>query len=65
MDNVLIAREGYIYTNGETYAHTIRLGVNDSVDNWYEITESDYEEILKEQDENASLEEEQRGGLLL
>ena len=45
MDNVLIAREGYIYTNGETYAYIIRLGINDNPDNWYEITEQEYAEI--------------------
>ena len=42
MDNVLVSKEGYIYTNGETYAHIIRLGVNDSADNWHEITEEEY-----------------------
>lgn len=51
MDNVLIARDGYIYTNGETYAYTIRLGKNDSKDNWYEITE-EYQEILKPTNED-------------
>lgn len=45
MHNVLIARGGYIYTNGETYAYIIRLGINDSPDNWYEITEDEYNEI--------------------
>lgn len=45
MDNVLIAKEGYIYTNGDTYAYTIRLGVNDSADNWHEITE-EYQEAV-------------------
>ncbi len=50
MDNVLIAREGYIYTNGATFAYTIRLGVNDSADNWYEITEAEYTAILAEQE---------------
>lgn len=48
MDNVLIAREGYIYTNGETFGYTIRLGVNDGADNWHEITEEEYEKIQKE-----------------
>ena len=51
MDNVLIARDGYIYTNGDTFAYTIRLGINDSADNWHEITEVEYEEILKQQEE--------------
>ena len=45
MRNVLIASDGYIYTNGETYAYTIRLGVNDSADNWYEITEAEYQSL--------------------
>ena len=46
MDNVLIAREGYIYTNGETYACIVRLGVNDSADNWHEITEAEYQDKI-------------------
>ncbi len=52
-DNILTARDGYIYTNGETYAHIIRLGVNDSADNWYEITEEEYNKIIN----SESLEE--------
>ena len=50
MDNVLIAKEGYIYTNGETYAYTIRLGINDSADNWYEITEEEYQTLIEPND---------------
>ena len=46
MDNVLTAKEGYIYTNDETYAYTIRLGVNDSADNWYEIPIEEYQEAV-------------------
>ena len=41
MENVLFAKEGYIYTNGETFGYVIRLGVNDSADNWYEITDDE------------------------
>ena len=48
MLNVLIAREGYIYTNGVTFGYTIRLGANDSVDNWHEITEEEYATIQEE-----------------
>lgn len=51
MPRLLIARDGYIYTNGDTFAYTIRLGINDSADNWHEITEVEYEEILKQQEE--------------
>ena len=49
MHNVLVAKDGFIYTNGETYAYTIRLGVNDSADNWYEITEAEYEKRMAEE----------------
>lgn len=48
MDNVLIAKEGYVYTNGETFASVIRLGINDSADNWHEITD---EEAMAMQEE--------------
>ena len=52
-NNVLVAREGYIYTNGETYSHIIRLGVNDSADNWHEITEEEYKKILEAEAEEV------------
>lgn len=45
MDNVLTAREGYVYTNGETFSTVIRLGINDSADNWHEITEAESERL--------------------
>lgn len=41
MDNVLIAKDGYVYTNGETSSNIIRLGKNDSADNWHEITDEE------------------------
>jgi hypothetical protein len=48
MANVLTAREGYVYTNGETFSTVIRLGKNDSVDNWHEITEAEAERLQNE-----------------
>lgn len=48
MANVLTAREGYVYTNGETYSTVIRLGINDSADNWHEITEEEAERLHNE-----------------
>ena len=42
------AEEGKVLTNSETYASvggSVFLGVNDSIDNWYEITEEEYNEI--------------------
>lgn len=52
MDNILIAKEGYIYTNGETFGYTVHLGVHDSADNHWEITEEEYQ-ALKELEENT------------
>lgn len=33
--------KGKILTNGETYSYKVYLGVNDSPDNWWEISEED------------------------
>lgn len=49
MDNVLTAKEGYVYTNGETFSDVIRLGINDSIDNWHEITEEEAERLQSEE----------------
>ena len=46
MDNILIAKEGYVYTNGETASNIVRLGINDSADNWHEVPEAEYEENI-------------------
>ena len=45
----LIASEGTILTNGSAYGTEIYLGKNDSAENWHEITDAEYEAILKEQ----------------
>lgn len=50
MNNILKSKEGYIYTNGITYGHIIKLGGCDKAENWHEITEDEYQEILKEQE---------------
>ena len=45
------AEKGKVLTNGETYATSERkvaLGSNDSPDNWFEITEEEYTEKMKE-----------------
>jgi hypothetical protein len=48
MANVLTAKEGYVYANGETFSNVIRLGKNDSADNWHEITEAEAERLQSE-----------------
>ena len=44
----MVATEGMIYTNGETYGREIFLGSGDSPDNWWEITEAEYNKITEE-----------------
>lgn len=46
----LTAAEGMVLTNDEVYGKEIYLGRNDNPDNWYEISDAEYEKILAEQD---------------
>lgn len=46
---VIYADEGKILTNGETYGRVIFLAEGVSADEYYEITEADYEVILAEE----------------
>ena len=51
--NKIIADEGKILTDGkDTFGKVIFLGSNSSAEDFYEITEEEYEEILKEQEES-------------
>lgn len=49
----LTASEGHVLTNGEVYGKEIYLGVNDSANNWHEITDAEYEVVLAEQEAAA------------
>lgn len=51
MSRILKAREGFVYTNGAAYGHKIKLGIYSSEDSWYEISEEEYREILRKQEE--------------
>ena len=42
----LTASEGYVLTNGEAYGKEIYLGIYESAENWHEITDAEYEEIM-------------------
>lgn len=49
----MIASVGMVLTNGKAYSDvggSIYLGKNDSAENWHEITEEEYNEILAEQE---------------
>ena len=49
----LTASDGMVLTNGEAYGKEIYLGCNDSPDNWNEITDAEYEEIQKDNQEET------------
>lgn len=46
----LTASEGYVLTNGEAFGKEIYLGIYDSPENWHEITDAEYEEIMAAQE---------------
>lgn len=46
---IIYADEGKILTNGETFGRIIGLAEGASADDYYEITEQEYEKTLKEQ----------------
>ena len=43
-----------VLTNGEVYSKEVYLGINDSAENWHEITDAEYEEIMKAEEETAN-----------
>ena len=49
----LTASEGHVLTNGEVYGKEIYLGINDKAENWHEITDAEYAEILAEEEAKA------------
>ena len=50
---VLKADEGKILTDGEIYGRTIYLANNRSPEEFHEITEAEYEEIVKQNEAEA------------
>lgn len=53
-ENVVLTKieadEGMYLTNGETYGKIIYLGKNDATENWHEITETEYEQIINQRE---------------
>lgn len=50
---VITADEGKVLTNGEIYGKTIFLAENVSANDFYEITDEEYAEIRRVQEETA------------
>lgn len=46
MAEILTANEGYVFFNGETGGKTLILGKNESIDNWQQITEQEFNDSL-------------------
>lgn len=46
----LTASDSHVLTNGEIYGKEVYLGVNDRAENWYEITDAEYAEIIAAQE---------------
>ena len=44
----LIASDGMVLSNGETYGKEVYLGTGDKAENWHEITEEEYEKSQAE-----------------
>lgn len=56
MERIMLkARDGYIFTNGESYGRVIYLAIGDTGANWHEITEEEYNEILAKEAENLPM----------
>lgn len=51
----LTASIGMTLTNGETFSKEVYLGKNDKPENWYEITDREVEEKLKELENEHAL----------
>lgn len=46
---VLTADSGMKLTNGETFGSVVRLGIYDSENNWYQITEEEAQRRMEEE----------------
>ena len=51
---VLKADEGMTLTNGEAFGKVVYLGINDSADNWHEITDEEAEEMQTAEPEEVT-----------
>lgn len=51
----LTASDGMMLTNGESYGKTVYLGKGDSLENWREITDTEYEDIMEKTNDETEL----------
>ena len=55
MAEIMTAKEGYVYFNGETGGKTLILGKNESMDNWRQITEQEFTAFQNTQEGGISM----------
>lgn len=55
---VIYAENGKVLTNGETYGQIVYLGEQDKIENYYEITKEEYQQILANKTSEKIIEEE-------
>ena len=55
---ILIADDGKYLTNGETYGKTVVLPMDADANEWHEITDAEYAEIVAKEETQAT---DQRG----
>lgn len=46
----LTATDGHYLTNGDACSKEVYLGINDSPENWHEVTEEEYHQKLAEEE---------------
>lgn len=56
----IIASDGMVLTDGETYGEIIFLAKDSDITKWHEITKEEYEVILAEEEKRDKEEEEAR-----
>ena len=56
--NHLIAAEGKVLTNGESYSTEVWLGIYDNQENWHEVDEVEESFEIEEPNENEDEDEE-------
>lgn len=50
---ILYADEGMVLTNGTNYGKQIILGSSDNAEDYYEITDAEYEVVMAKQEETV------------
>ena len=51
MRKTLIAKDGYILTNGDAFVRVVDLAEGDNGEKWHKITEEEYFELKQQEDE--------------